>query len=877
MYVLSFDDPAAADINRVGGKGANLSVLTAAGFPVPSGFFITEAAYRDFVATDDLARRVLALIGRAETPDAVDLLSAEARQLIQAQHMPQPLVDAISGAYTGLGDDVAVAVRSSATAEDLPEASFAGQQDTYLNVRGLSDLIEHVRRCWASLWTARAVTYRAQHGFDHKSVALAVVVQLMVEPDAAGVLFTANPVTGRRDECVVNSSWGLGESVVSGLVTPDTFVVQPRTGRIKDRTIGHKVVEVAYGAGGHVEERAVEGARCDLPSLTDDQVLRVAELGRRVQAHYSAPQDIEWALCEDELYLLQSRPITTLGPTPEYDERDHWTRAMFVEILPDAPSPVFCSVLEPMLTHMLEFTFSRLGQEPARDTRPIGVFFHQPYLNVRYIRESLSRLPKGTREGLVTRIANPFATEERVAGSSGIAISPDSLRLTWRLLGSARHLADELPQVVTSYYEHLDRHRSLDPAELPTSQIVSRLEDIALNILPPLVAYDFLLLATLGFLHRIIDSAIERSAIGSPELARGSLMSGVTGNLTMESNKAIWRLAKTARRSPAVAATIEDGPEEAVLDRLHTTSGGEDFLTELKSFLAKYGHREIRMDIAFPTWGEDPAPVLRFVRAYLASDSSADPAAQERELASKRREVAAEVDRGLGSSAAGRLVWGRAFRWALAKAEALGRERDTMHFHWTAAFPVLRSYLRALGCRWVDASIVDRPSDMYCLTLAEIRHLAEHPTPAQSKAQSSCQAWNRDSSLECPVEIIAGEERYVEAASHWAVGSEVLRGVAGSPGRASGTVRVICGPEDFGKLETGDILVAPITNPVWTPLFAVAGAVVTDSGGILSHGAIVAREYGIPAVMGVQGATSILRDGQIATVDGVAGTVVLED
>jgi len=619
-----------------------------------------------------------------------------------------------------------------------------------------------------------------------------------------------------------------------------------------------------------VEERPLTGERATRPSLEDARILELAELGERVESYYGAPQDIEWAYRQGECYLLQSRPITTLGDAPDADPEDHWTRAMFVEILPDAPSPAFCSVLEPVLNGMLDFTFRSLGQSPPADIPAISIFYCQPYMNLRYIRGALAGLPEASRKRLTARIANPFAEHD-----PGPRERPSiaDLRLAWHMLRAVRTLPRRLPRVIAGFYAGLERYGASDPETLSDEEIARNVNEVVLQVLPPLVEYDFLLIAALAFAQRLSDAAVARSGVPDPDRICGQLMSGITGNLTMQTNKELWQLAQTARLLPGVADAIADGPDGALLERVRAAPGGKAFIEALESFLAEYGHREVQMDIAFPTWSEDPEPVLCFVRAYLTAEGAPDPAEQERALAEQHRRAAKEVDDGLGHSLTGRLLYRPLFHWALDKAEALGRERDTMHFHWTATFPLLRGLLRVLGERWVEQGVLDRAREVYCLDLADITRIAAEPQPVQAKVTRCGRAWEQNRTRPWPLEIRHGEEVYEEESPEWGVGQNTLRGIAGSPGVVSGTVRIIRGPEDFGKLGRGEILVAPLTNPVWTPLFAVAGAVVTDSGGILSHGAIVAREYGIPAVMDVRGATHALRDGQRVTVDGVRGTV----
>jgi pyruvate,water dikinase len=850
-YILWLSDPEALEVSQVGGKAANLARMSQAGLPVPPAFIVTAGAYREVSRSLSLERVWDAgAAGAMSAANAADSV----RAAIVAEPVPDAIVDAIRGAYArfeetsadGVADVSSVAVRSSATAEDLPEASFAGQQDTFLNVSGADDVLDAVRRCWASLWTDRAVDYRERHGFDHGDALLAVTVQQMVPADAAGVLFTANPVNGRRDEMVINAAAGLGDAVVSGTVTPDTYVV--RGARVVERVMAHPEV------GGP-------------QSVSDEEAVALATLGQRVQDLYAGvPQDIEWARAAGDVHLLQARPITTLTPAPVVAADDVWVRGLFVEILPDAPSPAFCSVLEPVLTRMLEFTFRSLGHPPPSDIPSVRVFYSQPYLNLRCLRAAFDGLPPASRERLARRMANPF-DEHQARGAS--RPSPADLLMAARLARAVHRLPRILPAVVAAYYEALAPAADADPAKLSDAELADAVENVALVVVPPLVEWDFLLISGLGFVERIVDSMVERAGLPDTDAVRGALMSGVSGNLTMETNKALWRVAEAARADPPVVDAIAHGALHNALDRAGEVASPA-FNSILADFLARYGHRESRMDIAAPTWGEDPTPVVGFLRGYLARHDARDPAVGEATMVLARRQAASDVAAAL--SRPRRAV----FQWALAHAEALGRERDTMHFHWTACFPVLRRLLATLGVRFTALGVIDDPVDVFCLAITEMPGLARAPRPMQDEVRRRREAWHRDQGRSWPLEIRRGKEVYAEDHAADVHPDGAMRGIPGSPGLVTGTARVIRRPEDFGRLGPGEILVAPFTTPVWTPLFAVAGGLVTDTGGILSHGAIVAREYGIPAVMGVVGASSRVVDGSLITVDGAKGLVTTD-
>lgn len=363
------------------------------------------------------------------------------------------------------------------------------------------------------------------------------------------------------------------------------------------------------------------------------------------------------------------------------------------------------------------------------------------------------------------------------------------------------------------------------------------------------------------------------------EALRARLISGLTGNITMETNKRLWDLAEVARNSPATTSLLRAYEPEDVLSRLTPEPAAQDFVAALEAFLAEYGHREIRMDIIHPTWGEDPAPVLGFVRSYLDAGEARSPHRQQAHLVEKREALTAEVRSAMRSSIRGRLVVAPIFDWVLRQTQVHTRERDTIHFELTRLFPPLRAMLHELGRRWTQQGLLDDPDDIYYLTLEQATAMVESPQPMQKAVQAGRVAYRDNLSRSWPDIIRYGEEIYrgMEDGEEQPGEDGRWQGVAGSPHVATGHARVIRGPEEFHSLRRGEILVAPSTDPAWTPLFALAGAVVTEVGGILSHGAIVAREYGIPAVMGVRGITDALQTGQRITVDGNRGLVTLEE
>jgi rifampicin phosphotransferase len=879
QWSLPFEEVGLADVPIVGGKAANLGEMVRAGLPVPPGFCVTAAAYRGFIAESDSHARIGLLLDGLDTADtaAIENATSEIRRMLTEQALPADIGAEIVARYKALaiklggsgGPAPLVAVRSSATAEDLPDASFAGQQDTYLNVSGDQSLLEHVKRCWASLWTTRAVTYRQKQGYDHGQVALAVVVQAMVPADVAGVLFTADPLTSDRQVMVVNASWGLGEAIVAGLVTPDTWSIRKGTLQVISRQIGQKEVQVTRAANGQTVEGPVPPALRDRASLTDHQLAELSALGAQVEAHYQAPMDIEWALTNGRFYMLQARPITTLSAQVAYPAGDY-NRTMFLEIFPDPLSPAFTSVIEPLFAGMLDFTFRSLGFRPPAEVPAVRVFHNQPYFNQRYIEAAFAPLRPSTRQVFVSRFVNPFGHHGRGAP---FELSLPFLRMAWRLLKLMRSLHVLLPREVGRYRETIAELHELDLASLDDAQLLERVERLVFTASSRLLNYDFLLIALVGVTYQALGRLLGPYFGHESEDIQARLVSGVTGNVTMETNIRLWDLSMLARRSSVVRRELEHGDDGDLRERLAQTDDGRDFLRELDRFLAEYGHREVRMDILYPTWSEDPAPVLFFIRGYLDVDQSASPHRQQERLIAEREELAERVRLRLRRDVRGRLLW-PIFAWVLRHTQANTRQRDTMHFELTRLFPPFRRFLLELGRRWTERDLIERPEDVFFLTLGEMKALIEKDgSMADEVAQRQAELESNRKRMPPPI-IRDGRELWSEEPAVDA-SDDGLRGVAGSPGLVRGVVRVVRDPDEFGKLGRGEILVAPLTNPVWTPLFAIAGGLITEVGGILSHGAIVAREYGIPAVMAVPGATARLADGQLVEVDGSSGTVRL--
>jgi pyruvate,water dikinase len=858
-FIRRLDDLGRGDVDVAGGKGANLGELTRAGLPVPPGFVLTTAAYHAFVAAGGLEKRVLALadLPRDADPGAYEEPSARIRALFAATPVPDEVADELRAARAELAA-AAVAVRSSATAEDLEEASFAGQQDTYLDVRGPDALLAAVRDCWASLWTARATAYRARRGIDPADVALAVVVQEMVDADAAGVLFTANPTTGRRDEAVVSAAWGLGEAVVGGTVSTDDVVVDKATGRVQSRATADKaVMTVATGHG--TAERPVPTAQRARPVLDDAGVATLAALGVRIEEWFGAPQDVEWARAGDAFWIVQSRPVTAL-PEPEAAPPTDWrvpdptsiyVRASIVEQLPDPLSPLFADLVDGAVTRSIRALMGELlGRDVIRDG-DIALPTVNGYAYYRYSRDGMLRMLRQT----------PAAV--RVMGRQGSS----SVQARWRERAHPR------------YVRTVERWTARPVDGLPDDELLAGVVELvdagaayytAVQTIIPLAASSEMLFTV--FYNRLVRRRDDPPA--------ATFLLGFD-SAPIRAERSLYDLALWARTHPDLAAALTAMSPARAACLLEGVEGPPDvdptvwrqWCTQLLAHLGTYGHTVYNLDFAAPVPADDPAPLIATLRFYLAG-GGVDPDLRQRGAAERRDEATARVLRRLDPLR--RAVFDGLLRWAQ---EAAPLREDALA-DVGLAWPQIRRMLRELGERLAAAGVIDRPDDVFWLRRAELP--AAPGTRLAAVVEERRAVW-RGRRRVTPPQVLPESSRWERAFRRFLPASAaeqtgaVLRGIGASAGQVTATARVLAGPRDFGRMQAGDVLVASITTPAWTSLFAMASAVVTDVGGPLSHSSIVAREYGIPAVLGTNVATRRIPDGARVRVDGDAGTVTLLD
>ncbi|KRE82236.1 PEP/pyruvate-binding domain-containing protein [Arthrobacter sp. Soil764] len=909
-----------------GGKAANLGELLSAGLPVPDGFCLTTDAYRQalgvpgslppalaavhaaFVESAPAARRDAAQTRAAEPPDIAGLAGA-ARAAIRATPIPAAVSQAVEEAYAALGPDVPVAVRSSATAEDLPFASFAGQQDTYLNVIGVPALLEAVRNCWASLWTDRATAYRASLGIDPAGVALAVVVQRMVDADAAGVMFTANPLTGRRRQIVIDASPGLGEAVVSGAVNPDHFVVDALSGKVLERTLGDKGVEVRPLPGGGTQTRNVSsatGAAC----LTDWHIAGLARLGLQAEDHFGAPQDTEWAIDRSGgMWLTQSRPITTLYPVPrsngaagripEGRSATRGTRAYLCFSLAQG----LTRPLTPMglaAVRLIASSIATAAGFPVPDPRggpsPYAEAGQRIYVDFTTpIRSTAGRwlVPRvfdimEARTATVMRqlfedpafsviTKSPFGLLRHVAPAAARAKVPGTfLRALFRPAAALRRL-DRFTQDFEASLHFGGGEGAVARLDHVELLLRRRLFPIVPAILPlPAVGF-----AMLGVAGKLLG--------GNAWDELQPVIRGLPNNVTTEMDLELWHLAREIREDRESRDALMTGDPNVLAAAFQAGQLPPRLDAGLARFLDRYGHRAVaEIDVGLPRWSEEPAHILGILANYLRLE---DPAlAPDAQFSKAIEDAEAQVDLLVARAAARGRIRGRLVRAALHRARLLAGLRELPKYQLVAGLAEVRRELLLVGSELAQAGTIERQDDVFFLDFAEARKaLSGVPLSGTAAANgvavqdfralvaSRRQDYAQELRRRHIPRVLLSDGTEPEAV-RTGVGISAEGTLTGSPasaGTVTAAARVILDPVG-ARLEPGEILVAPSTDPGWTPLFLTAGGLVMEMGGANSHGAVVAREYGIPAVVGVADATGLISTGQKITVDGGAGTVVPE-
>ncbi|MBB4635216.1 rifamycin-inactivating phosphotransferase [Longimicrobium terrae] len=858
-FVLDLGEVDRTQIALAGGKGAHLGELSRiGGVRVPRGFCVTTDAFRRIMAESPSINHQLERLSHitVDDRDAIRTLSGEIRATLESAPIPGDMAAAITGAVARLGGQAACAVRSSATAEDLPGASFAGQQDTYLNISGSDAILRHISRCWASLFAERAVTYRLRSGFDHRRVHMAVVVQRMIEPHAAGILFTADPVTGHRKFASVEASFGLGEALVSGRVNADVYKV--RDGGIVARTIGDKRLAIHAAPEGGTREHEIDPGRRSEPALADAQVLQLVQLGRRIEAHFGAPQDIEWCLADDEFHIVQSRPITTLFPIPAADDGGNhvYVSVGHQQMMTDAMKPLGLSFWQ-MTT-----------------PRPMAEAGGRLFVDVTRILAS----PAGRADlmGMLGK-SDPLIGDalQTVIGRDGFLPPPPEDGPGWVAPSAGEPgLVETDPAIVEALI-----------AESQASIAAAR-RDIRGKSGPAL--FDFIL-ADMRELKRLLFDLRSRPVImGAMEAAwwlnerlevwlgeknaADTLTQSVAHNVTSEMGLALLDVADAIRPHPDVVSFLQHGTDEDFLDELLSVTGGREARDAIAGWLDRYGMRGAgEIDITRPRWSERPGMLVPLI---LGNVRNFEPGEAARRFEQGRRDAAAKEQDVLARLRAlpGGEEKAEETRRMIDRVRAFAGYREYPKYGMVSRYFVYKQALMEEAARLVHARVLRETEDIFYLRFDELHDAVRTNRVDHDLIRQRRDAFRTYQALTPPRVLTSEGEAVAGAYRRDGLPTGALVGLAVSAGTVEGRARVIL---DMAKadLEPGDILVTAFTDPSWTPLFVSIAGLVTEVGGLMTHGAVIAREYGLPAVVGVQHATRLIRDGQRIRVHGTDGYV----
>lgn len=879
--IRTFQQISSRDLSDVGGKGTNLGVLLRAGFPVPSGFCVTTRAFSAFVAgcaqLDSLYDELDAVA--ADDIHAAGSVGAKVRTALLTVPLPVEVAQAAVAAWQAVGAGHSYAVRSSATAEDLPGASFAGQQDTFLNIRGEAALLDAIRRCFVSLFTDRAILYRQKHRFGHRDVRLAVVVQRMVFPESAGILFTADPVTGHRGTMTIDAGFGLGEALVSGLVTADLYRIDKKTGALKELRVGDKTLAVRPLRDGGTSTEKLSDAQRSMRVLDGKALRELCSLGRRVEAFYGGtPQDIEWCKEGDELFLVQARPITSLYPLPEPLPSGDAVHVYFgfshAQNMTAPISPLGLDLWQVMFPVGKRY-LSEIPESPSVMVAAGG----RLYIDVTSVLKvpTLRRIVIGALSAVYPDLATLI---EQLADRPEVqAVSPPSVAslrslisllgpvpprlLRELLIGHPEKLLSSLERLIEDKLDEFHRELSSVPVGLPRLQKLLPLMSGMFAILP-----NFLPRFGVGMLSLRL---LRQRFAGTPQAPDvEALQRGLFGNITTEMDLLVGDLADLVRPHRALGAALRRGVNErASLESLASLPGGAAFVQAFESFLSRFGMRgPSEIDIARPRYRDQPGLLISSIIGNLSRDSQ--PGAHRARFLRLQAEAEAAGQRLIAASGGGlaaRLV-GREVRCVR---HALGL-REHPKYLLVRCLSVLRQEVLSVAAELVASHRLASVEDVWYLRFPELIELVSSPSAdfhsliAHRRAEHE-----RFAHLQPPL-VMTSEGEVPRLLPPTDLPEGALAGLGASAGVVEGIAKVVLDPS-VDVLNAGEILVAPYTDPGWTPLFVHAAGLVCDVGGMMTHGSVVAREYGIPAVVGVSDGTRRIRSGQLLRIDGSRGIV----
>ncbi|MCD6423870.1 MAG: phosphoenolpyruvate synthase, partial [Anaerolineales bacterium] len=825
----------------------------------------------DSVSADDLA--------------AASEMGQAVREQLASLPLPEDVSEEVLDAWHAAGAAAAYAVRSSATAEDLPSASFAGQQDTYLNVRGEGNILAQVKACFISLFTDRAILYRIQNGFEHRDVKLSVVVQQMVQPEVSGILFTADPVTGHREIISIDASFGLGEVLVAGMVTPDLYKVDKRDWTITECTVPEKQLAIWSLPDGGTKTEELAGEKRTAQVLDENQIIELAKIATRIEVHYGSPQDIEWAIADGEIFIVQSRPITSLYPVPhnyiESDaERVYFSLSHF-QMMVEPMSPMGISVWRVMVPFGRENPL--VGENPYITSA--GGRFYADMSAMIYTRLGSKFIPKGLVmiDDLVGLAMGEFISRDTFAKNKARVLDKAKLHNVLHLMGPLAREAvmrlwflptepvlEEMNTYVQRAIERTKATRVSNDLQTRVNAVYEHIQTVfsieVFQILPLII----MIMSTSTLLKKLLEKDADPADLAA-------IQSGLEGNVTTEMDQKVGDLADIARENEAIVAAFEDNDTASLLSRIQQTPGSELFLAALDEFLQTYGLRGPgEIDVGRIRWLDDPTLLLLVMRGNLCNP---EPGSHRKHYAGLIEKANDAIPRLIETARAAPMGWLRArvVRRLLTVFRSYMPIREHPKFMLVQFFQNLRVTMQDVATEFKKQGRIEDVEDIWYLTLAEaIEALEKSETEIRTRIEQRKMDYAYYAKLTPPRVITSNGEIIKAVHSMENMPEDAIPGSPVSAGVVEGLAKIVMDPASE-TLNPGEILVAPSTDPAWTPLFINAAGVVLEVGGLMTHGSVVAREYGIPAVVSVPDATKLIQTGQRIRVNGDAGYIEILD
>lgn len=877
-FILSFNEIDSKDLPRVGGKGANLGEMTKAGFPVPYGFCVTTESYKEFIKHNNLSDFIAQAIRKASL-DTIIQIGQEIREKISLSEIPGQVEQSIIKAINKEGAGLFYAVRSSATAEDLPFASFAGQQDTYLNIKGEKSLLNSIRNCWASLFTDRAILYRIQNNIEHDTVQMSVIIQKMVLPEVSGIMFTADPVSGHRGILSIDASYGLGEALVSGLVSPDIYKFRKSKSQIESAIIAEKRLAIMPIEGGGTQKVEITGEKSTSQVMSDFQIRSLAELGMAIEKHYGCPQDIEWCLEKGKIYIVQSRAITSLFPLPEpkpHDEELHtYISFNHLQVMTDPISPLGRDMLRlfPPVDREARSSedYNYLKSAAGRIYIDMSVLLQHKKLRTRLtaFMQNADALMATALSELVSRpdFDTQIAKNEEATKALKKFFQPIFINIfknvTYRKPEGTITFVNKYIEERTNKAEETVNRAKPGTERLKAITEVANFYNDFQKLLPILAP---------GIISLKALEALEQKLLGTRHYV-DLIIKGLEGNITTEMGLLTGDMADIIRKSPELIQEFENEDYTTLHLRINKLKGNDDFKQLYNAFMSKYDMRAAgEIDMAKDRWIENPEPLAKSILAivrtskegihrkeYQETMTRAKQAAETlvKEIENKHGKLKAKVAKRLIRLLRNHLPAREHPKYLIMKLIMIGKK----------AFLDEAKYL-------VREGLLAEEKDVFYVGFWELYQALQHKESLIALVGQRKEEYKHFSKLSAPRVLTSEGEAVSASYKRENLPEGALAGMPVSAGVIEGIARVITNPAKT-SLNKGEILVAPFTDPGWTPLFINAAGLVMEVGGLLTHGTVVAREYGIPAVVGITDATKKIKTGQKIRVDGNAGFVIV--